>query len=145
MSVTSALDAAMHRFGVLVGEVPVGMAPEDGAARLSMSLLPGFGISGNPGQVRAFNAHAVYARFAREVVAEAGPAVLAEIVHTVERSAALTRGVLPGPTLADGLAHLTAAGPECIATAPGYADMDPEWVHGSFWCALHDGGDGRAS
>lgn len=104
MSATSALDAAMRQAGVLMGELPAGMSPEDGAARLSMSLLPGFGISGRPGQVRAFSAHAVYARFAREVVAEAGPAMLAEIVHTVERSAALTRGVLPGPTLADGLA-----------------------------------------
>lgn len=67
------------------------MTPETAAARLNMSLLPGHGIDGREGQMRAFNAHAAYAKFAREVHAEAGPTVLADIVRAVEQHAALTR------------------------------------------------------
>ena len=57
------------------------MTPETAAARLSLALLP----------VRAFEALDAYAKFAREVHAEAGPAVLAEIVRNVEQHAPLTR------------------------------------------------------
>lgn len=62
------------------------MTPETAAARLSIALRPS--ASGQ----RAFDALAVYSQFAREVLAEAGADVLAEIVHTVERHELITRG-----------------------------------------------------
>ncbi|WP_436702168.1 hypothetical protein [Nocardioides sp. BYT-33-1] len=127
MSATSALDAAMRQAGVLVGEVgkrqalvpldsPSQAAHADGGSGVDCDMSSGW-------------------------CPVCWPNVYAE-GHAKHRGDLV---VLPGPTLADGVAHLTAAGSECIATAPGYADMDPEWVHGSFWCALHDGADGRAS
>lgn len=67
------------------------MTPEDAAVRLNVALLPGHNIQGRAGNMLAFNAHAMYAKFAREVTAEAGPTVLAEIVETVERHSAITR------------------------------------------------------
>lgn len=57
------------------------MTPELAAARLSMALRP----------ESAFNAHATYASFAREVSAEAGPSVLADIVREVELHAPISR------------------------------------------------------
>ena len=66
------------------------MTPETAAARLSIALRPGASVSGPHGNHRAVTALAVYVKFSREVAAEAGPAVLADIVHTVERSAVLT-------------------------------------------------------
>lgn len=63
------------------------MNPETAAARLSMALRPGLGITKSN---RAFNALAYYLDFAREVHAEAGPTVLANIVRAVERNAVLT-------------------------------------------------------
>lgn len=67
------------------------MSPEDAAVRLNVALLPGHGIQGREGNLLAFNAHAMYAKFAREVTTEAGPMVLAEIVETVERHSKITR------------------------------------------------------
>ena len=62
------------------------MNPETAAARLSQALRPG------ATNHRAFVALAIYTTFAREVVAEAGPDILAEIVRTVERHERITRG-----------------------------------------------------
>ena len=68
------------------------MTPESAAARLSVALLPGRRAPGRSGGVLAINALAAYARFAREVVDEAGPVVLADIVREVELHAPITRG-----------------------------------------------------
>ena len=57
------------------------MTPDLAAARLSMALRP----------ARAFNALATFYAFAREVHAEAGADVLADIVRSVERHAVLGR------------------------------------------------------
>ena len=62
------------------------MTPDTAAARLSLALRPG------ATNQRAFDALAIYAQFAREVTAEAGPDVLADIVTIVERHQLITRG-----------------------------------------------------
>jgi DNA-binding transcriptional regulator PaaX len=67
------------------------VTPESAAARLNLALLPGNKVPGRPGDWLTCNAHAVYAKFAREVTAEASPTVLAEIVETVERHSKITR------------------------------------------------------
>lgn len=56
------------------------MTPTTAAARLSLALRPD----------RALVTLAYYADFAREIHAEAGPDVLADIVRAVERNAVLT-------------------------------------------------------
>lgn len=59
------------------------MTPATAAARLSMALRP----------ERAAMSLAVYHQFAREVAAEAGPTVLADIVREVELHAPISRRV----------------------------------------------------
>lgn len=59
-----------------------GMAPETAAARLALALRPGVA-----GTRRAPTALAIYGQFAREVAVVAGPAVLADVVGTVEQNA----------------------------------------------------------
>lgn len=51
------------------------------AARLSLALRPSHALA----------AHGMYGRFAAQVVREAGPQVLADIVSRVERHASITR------------------------------------------------------
>lgn len=68
------------------------MTPDTAAARLSIALRPGASIAGPAGNERAFAALDRFAQFARDVRVEAGPAVLAEIVHTVEQHQQITRG-----------------------------------------------------
>lgn len=63
------------------------MTPDTAAARLALALRPGARTTGQ----RAFVGLAVYTTFAREVHAEAGADVLADIVRTVERHAVLGR------------------------------------------------------
>ncbi|WP_418061781.1 hypothetical protein [Pimelobacter simplex] len=64
------------------------MAPDLAAARIALALRPGV-----DGTRRAPTALAGYGRFAGEVVAEAGPAVLAAIVRAVEEGSPTGRGV----------------------------------------------------
>ena len=44
----------------------------------------------------------------------------------------------PGPTLTTGLPYLSLLPADCIAEDPAYADVDPAFVHSTFWCPRHD-------
>jgi len=76
------------------------MTPRNAAASLLQSLNP---------RHRPLSTMRVLERFAAEVQAEAGSGVLADVVSQVRLHSALTRGILPGSTMAEGLDRLRAA------------------------------------